>query len=169
MINTRLDLSANAGQKTNLYDTPLRQLFEEAQEIAQKRHKRHKVEIQGRKEQDDGLRQEKTLDLLQEKVKESLRQKIIQSTQAQILAQNTKTQSSVLDESAQSPKAQILNTQNEAQNSAQSAQAQNHAQSSQKATSDDLLKNLLASLWKGLKSYKFKFKINFFRYNKQNS
>lgn len=80
MINTRLDLSANAGQKTNLYDTPLRQLFEEAQEIAQKRHKRHKVELQGRKEQDDGLRQEKTLDLLQEKVKESLRQKIIQST-----------------------------------------------------------------------------------------
>ncbi len=142
MINTRLDLSANAGQKTNLYDTPLRQLFEEAQEIAQKRHKRHKVELQGRKEQDDGLRQEKTLDLLQEKVKESVRQKIIQSTQAQILAQNTKTQSSVLDESAQSPKAQILNTQNEAQN----AQAQNHAQSSQKATSDDLLKNLLASL-----------------------
>lgn len=142
MINTRLDLSANAGQKTNLYDTPLRQLFEEAQEIAQKRHKRHKVELQGRKEQDDGLRQEKTLDLLQEKVKESLRQKIIQSTQAQILAQNTKTQSSVLDESAQSPKAQILNTQNEAQN----AQAQNHAQSTQKATSDDLLKNLLASL-----------------------
>lgn len=142
MINTRLDLSANAGQKTNLYDTPLRQLFEEAQEIAQKRHKKHKVELQGRKEQDDGLRQEKTLDLLQEKVKESLRQKIIQSTQAQILAQNTKTQSSVLDESAQSPKAQILNTQNEAQ----SAQAQNHAQSSQKATSDDLLKNLLASL-----------------------
>lgn len=142
MINTRLDLSANAGQKTNLYDTPLRQLFEEAQEIAQKRHKRHKVELQGRKEQDDGLRQEKTLDLLQEKVKESLRQKIIQSTQAQILAQNTKTQSSVLDESAQSPKAQILNTQNEAQ----SAQAQNHAQSTQKATSDDLLKNLLASL-----------------------
>ncbi len=142
MINTRLDLSANAGQKTNLYDTPLRQLFEEAQEIAQKRHKRHKVELQGRKEQDDGLRQEKTLDLLQEKVKESLRQKIIQSTQAQILAQNTKTQSSVLDESAQSPKAQILNTQNEAQ----SAQAQNHTQSSQKATSDDLLKNLLASL-----------------------
>lgn len=148
MINTRLDLSANAGQKTNLYDTPLRQLFEEAQEIAQKRHKRHKVELQGRKdgEQDDGLRQEKTLDLLQEKVKESVRQKIIQSTQAQILAQNTKTQSSVLDESAQSPKAQILNTQNEAQNSAQNAQAQNHAQSSQKATSDDLLKNLLASL-----------------------
>lgn len=148
MINTRLDLSANAGQKTNLYDTPLRQLFEEAQEITQKRHKRHKVELQGRKEQDDGLvvRQEKTLDLLQEKVKESLRQKIIQSTQAQILAQNTKTQSSVLDESAQSPKAQILNTQNEAQNSAQSAQAQNHAQSAQKATSDDLLKNLLASL-----------------------
>lgn len=146
MINTRLDLSANAGQKTNLYDTPLRQLFEEAQEIAQKRHKKHKVELQGRKEQDDGLRQEKTLDLLQEKVKESLRQKIIQSTQAQILAQNTKTQSSVLDESAQSPKAQILNTQNEAQNSAQSAQAQNYAQSSQKATSDDLLKNLLASL-----------------------
>lgn len=142
MINTRLDLSANAGQKTNLYDTPLRQLFEEAQEIAQKRHKRHKVELQGRKEQDDGLRQEKTLDLLQEKVKESVRQKIIQSTQAQILAQNTKTQSSVLDESAQSPKAQILNTQNEAQ----SAQAQNHAQSTQKATSDDLLKNLLASL-----------------------
>lgn len=142
MINTRLDLSANAGQKTNLYDTPLRQLFEEAQEIAQKRHKRHKVELQGRKEQDDGLRQEKTLDLLQEKVKESLRQKIIQSTQAQILAQNTKTQNSVLDESAQSPKAQILNTQNEAQN----AQAQNHAQSTQKATSDDLLKNLLASL-----------------------
>ncbi len=142
MINTRLDLSANAGQKTNLYDTPLRQLFEEAQEIAQKRHKRHKVELQGRKEQDDGLRQEKTLDLLQEKVKESVRQKIIQSTQAQILAQNTKTQSSVLDESAQSPKAQILNTQNEAQ----SAQAQNHTQSSQKATSDDLLKNLLASL-----------------------
>lgn len=142
MINTRLDLSTNAGQKTNLYDTPLRQLFEEAQEIAQKRHKRHKVELQGRKEQDDGLRQEKTLDLLQEKVKESLRQKIIQSTQAQILAQNTKTQSSVLDESAQSPKAQILNTQNEAQ----SAQAQNHAQSTQKATSDDLLKNLLASL-----------------------
>ncbi len=142
MINTRLDLSANAGQKTNLYDTPLRQLFEEAQEIAQKRHKRHKVELQGRKEQDDGLRQEKTLDLLQEKVKESVRQKIIQSTQAQILAQNTKTQSSVLDESAQSPKAQILNTQNEAQN----AQAQNHAQSTQKATSDDLLKNLLASL-----------------------
>lgn len=142
MINTRLDFSANAGQKTNLYDTPLRQLFEEAQEIAQKRHKRHKVELQGRKEQDDGLRQEKTLDLLQEKVKESLRQKIIQSTQAQILAQNTKTQSSVLDESAQSPKAQILNTQNEAQN----AQAQNHAQSTQKATSDDLLKNLLASL-----------------------
>lgn len=142
MINTRLDLSTNAGQKTNLYDTPLRQLFEEAQEIAQKRHKRHKVELQGRKEQDDGLRQEKTLDLLQEKVKESLRQKIIQSTQAQILAQNTKTQSSVLDESAQSPKAQILNTQNEAQN----AQAQNHAQSTQKATSDDLLKNLLASL-----------------------
>lgn len=144
MINTRLDLSANAGQKTNLYDTPLRQLFEEAQEIAQKRHKKHKVELQGRKEQDDGLvvRQEKTLDLLQEKVKESLRQKIIQSTQAQILAQNTKTQNSVLDESAQSPKAQILNTQNEAQN----AQAQNHAQSSQKATSDDLLKNLLASL-----------------------
>ena len=142
MINTRLDLSANAGQKTNLYDTPLRQLFEEAQEIAQKRHKKHKVELQGRKEQDDGLRQEKTLDLLQEKVKESVRQKIIQSTQAQILAQNTKTQSSVLDESAQSPKAQILNTQNEAQ----SAQAQNHAQSSQKATSDDLLKNLLASL-----------------------
>lgn len=142
MINTRLDLSANAGQKTNLYDTPLRQLFEEAQEIAQKRHKKHKVELQGRKEQDDGLRQEKTLDLLQEKVKESLRQKIIQSTQAQILAQNTKTQSSVLDESAQSPKAQILNTQNEAR----SAQAQNHAQSSQKATSDDLLKNLLASL-----------------------
>lgn len=142
MINTRLDLSANAGQKTNLYDTPLRQLFEEAQEIAQKRHKRHKVEFQGRKEQDDGLRQEKTLDLLQEKVKESVRQKIIQSTQAQILAQNTKTQSSILDESAQSPKAQILNTQNEAQ----SAQAQNHAQSSQKATSDDLLKNLLASL-----------------------
>lgn len=116
MINTRLDFSANAGQKTNLYDTPLRQLFEEAQEIAQKRHKRHKVELQGRKEQDDGLRQEKTLDLLQEKVKESVRQKIIQSTQAQILAQNTKTQSSVLDESAQ------------------------------KATSDDLLKNLLASL-----------------------
>lgn len=146
MINTRLDFSANAGQKTNLYDTPLRQLFEEAQEIAQKRHKRHKVELQGRKEQDDGLRQEKTLDLLQEKVKESLRQKIIQSTQAQILAQNTKTQNSVLDESAQSPKAQILNTQNEAQNSAQSAQAQNHAQSTQKATSDDLLKNLLASL-----------------------
>lgn len=146
MINTRLDLSANAGQKTNLYDTPLRQLFEEAQEIAQKRHKRHKVELQGRKEQDDGLRQEKTLDLLQEKVKESLRQKIIQSTQVQILAQNTKTQSSVLDESAQSPKAQILNTQNEAQNSAQSTQAQNHAQSAQKATSDDLLKNLLASL-----------------------
>lgn len=146
MINTRLDLSANAGQKTNLYDTPLRQLFEEAQEIAQKRHKRHKVELQGRKEQDDGLRQEKTLDLLQEKVKESLRQKIIQSTQAQILAQNTKTQSSVLDESAQSPKAQILNTQNEAQNSAQSPKAQNHAQSTQKATSDDLLKNLLASL-----------------------
>lgn len=142
MINTRLDLSANAGQKTNLYDTPLRQLFEEAQEIAQKRHKRHKVELQGRKEQDDGLRQEKTLDLLQEKVKESVRQKIIQSTQAQILAQNTKTQSSVLDESAQSPKAQILNTQNSAQNSAQSAQAQ----STQKATSDDLLKNLLASL-----------------------
>lgn len=142
MINTRLDLSANTGQKTNLYDTPLRQLFEEAQEIAQKRHKRHKVELQGRKEQDDGLRQEKTLDLLQEKVKESVRQKIIQSTQAQILAQNTKTQSSVLDESAQSPKAQILNTQNEAQ----SAQAQNHAQSTQKATSDDLLKNLLASL-----------------------
>lgn len=142
MINTRLDFSANAGQKTNLYDTPLRQLFEEAQEIAQKRHKRHKVELQGRKEQDDGLRQEKTLDLLQEKVKESVRQKIIQSTQAQILAQNTKTQSSVLDESAQSPKAQILNTQNEAQ----SAQAQNHAQSTQKATSDDLLKNLLASL-----------------------
>ena len=142
MINTRLDLSANAGQKTNLYDTPLRQLFEEAQEIAQKRHKRHKVELQGRKEQDDGLRQEKTLDLLQEKVKESLRQKIIQSTQAQILAQNTKTQSSVLDESAQSAQAQILNTQNEAQ----SAQAQNHAQSTQKATSDDLLKNLLASL-----------------------
>lgn len=142
MINTRLDLSANAGQKTNLYDTPLRQLFEEAQEITQKRHKRHKVELQGRKEQDDGLRQEKTLDLLQEKVKESLRQKIIQSTQAQILAQNTKTQSSVLDENAQSPKAQILNTQNEAQ----SAQAQNHAQSTQKATSDDLLKNLLASL-----------------------
>ena len=142
MINTRLDLSANAGQKTNLYDTPLRQLFEEAQEIAQKRHKRHKAELQGRKEQDDGLRQEKTLDLLQEKVKESLRQKIIQSTQAQILAQNTKTQSSVLDENAQSPKAQILNTQNEAQ----SAQAQNHAQSTQKATSDDLLKNLLASL-----------------------
>lgn len=142
MINTRLDLSANAGQKNNLYDTPLRQLFEEAQEIAQKRHKRHKVELQGRKEQDDGLRQEKTLDLLQEKVKESLRQKIIQSTQAQILAQNTKTQNSVLDESAQSPKAQILNTQNEAQ----SAQAQNHAQSTQKATSDDLLKNLLASL-----------------------
>lgn len=142
MINTRLDLSANAGQKTNLYDTPLRQLFEEAQEIAQKRHKRHKVELQGRKEQDDGLRQEKTLDLLQEKVKESVRQKIIQSTQAQILAQNTKTQSSVLDESAQSPKAQILNTQNEAQ----STQAQNHAQSTQKATSDDLLKNLLASL-----------------------
>lgn len=142
MINTRLDLSANAGQKTNLYDTPLRQLFEEAQEIAQKRHKRHKVELQGRKEQDDGLRQEKTLDLLQEKVKESLRQKIIQSTQAQILAQNTKTQNSVLDESAQSPKAQILNTQNEAQNSAQSSQAQ----STQKATSDDLLKNLLASL-----------------------
>lgn len=142
MINTRLDLSANAGQKTNLYDTPLRQLFEEAQEIAQKRHKKHKVELQGRKEQDDGLRQEKTLDLLQEKVKESVRQKIIQSTQAQILAQNTKTQSSVLDESAQSPKAQILNTQNEAQ----SAQAQNHTQSSQKATSDDLLKNLLASL-----------------------
>lgn len=142
MINTRLDLSANAGQKTNLYDTPLRQLFEEAQEIAQKRHKRHKVELQGRKEQDDGLRQEKTLDLLQEKVKESLRQKIIQSTQAQILAQNTKTQSSVLDESAQSPKAQILNTQNEAQNSAQRSQAQ----STQKATSDDLLKNLLASL-----------------------
>lgn len=142
MINTRLDFSANAGQKTNLYDTPLRQLFEEAQEIAQKRHKRHKVELQGRKEQDDGLRQEKTLDLLQEKVKESLRQKIIQSTQAQILAQNTKTQSSVLDESAQSPKAQILNTQNEAQNSAQSSQAQ----STQKATSDDLLKNLLASL-----------------------
>lgn len=142
MINTRLDFSANAGQKTNLYDTPLRQLFEEAQEIAQKRHKRHKVELQGRKEQDDGLRQEKTLDLLQEKVKESVRQKIIQSTQAQILAQNTKTQSSVLDESAQSPKAQILNTQNEAQ----SAQAQNHTQSSQKATSDDLLKNLLASL-----------------------
>lgn len=138
MINTRLDLSANAGQKTNLYDTPLRQLFEEAQEIAQKRHKRHKVELQGRKEQDDGLRQEKTLDLLQEKVKESLRQKIIQSTQAQILAQNTKTQSSVLDESAQSPKAQILNTQNEAQSA--------HAQSTQKATSDDLLKNLLASL-----------------------
>ena len=169
MINTRLDLSANAGQKTNLYDTPLRQLFEEAQEIAQKRHKRHKVELQGRKEQDDGLRQEKTLDLLQEKVKESVRQKIIQSTQAQILAQNTKTQSSVLDESAQSPKAQILNTQNEAQNSAQNAQAQNHAQSSQKATSDDLLKNLLASLWNGLKSYKFKFKIIFFRYNKQNS
>lgn len=165
MINTRLDLSANAGQKTNLYDTPLRQLFEEAQEIAQKRHKRHKVELQGRKEQDDGLRQEKTLDLLQEKVKESVRQKIIQSTQAQILAQNTKTQSSVLDESAQSPKAQILNTQNEAQ----SAQAQNYAQSSQKATSDDLLKNLLASLWKGLKFYKFKFKINFFRYNKQKS
>ncbi len=146
MINTRLDFSANAGQKTNLYDTPLRQLFEEAQEIAQKRHKRHKVELQGCKEQDDGLRQEKTLDLLQEKVKESLRQKIIQSTQAQILAQNTKTQSFVLDESAQSPKAQILNTQNEAQNSAQSAQAQNHAQSSQKATSDDLLKILLASL-----------------------
>lgn len=142
MINTRLDFSANAGQKTNLYDTPLRQLFEEAQEIAQKRHKRHKVELQGRKEQDDGLRQEKTLDLLQEKVKESVKQKIIQSTQAQILAQNTKTQSSVLDESAQSPKAQILNTQNEAQ----SAQAQNHAQSTQKATSDDLLKNLLASL-----------------------
>lgn len=142
MINTRLDLSANAGQKTNLYDTPLRQLFEEAQEIAQKRHKRHKVELQGRKEQDDGLRQEKTLDLLQEKVKESVRQKIIQSTQAQILAQNTKTQSSILDENAQSPKAQILNTQNEAQ----SAQAQNHTQSSQKATSDDLLKNLLASL-----------------------
>lgn len=142
MINTRLDLSANAGQKTNLYDTPLRQLFEEAQEIAQKRHKRHKVELQGRKEQDDGLRQEKTLDLLQEKVKESLRQKIIQSTQAQILAQNTKTQNSVLDESAQSVQAQILNTQNEAQ----SAQAQNHAQSTQKATSDDLLKNLLASL-----------------------
>lgn len=142
MINTRLDFSANAGQKTNLYDTPLRQLFEEAQEIAQKRHKKHKVELQGRKEQDDGLRQEKTLDLLQEKVKESLRQKIIQSTQAQILAQNTKTQNSVLDESAQSPKAQILNTQNEAQN----AQAQNHAQSTQKATSDDLLKNLLASL-----------------------
>lgn len=142
MINTRLDLSANAGQKTNLYDTPLRQLFEEAQEIAQKRHKRHKVELQGRKEQDDRLRQEKTLDLLQEKVKESLRQKIIQSTQAQILAQNTKTQSSVLDESAQSAQAQILNTQNEAQ----SAQAQNHAQSTQKATSDDLLKNLLASL-----------------------
>lgn len=142
MINTRLDFSANAGQKTNLYDTPLRQLFEEAQEIAQKRHKRHKVELQGRKEQDDGLRQEKTLDLLQEKVKESVRQKIIQSTQAQILAQNTKTQSSVLDESAQSPKAQILNTQNEAQ----SSQAQSHAQSSQKATSDDLLKNLLASL-----------------------
>lgn len=142
MINTRLDLSANARQKTNLYDTPLRQLFEEAQEIAQKRHKRHKVELQGRKEQDDGLRQEKTLDLLQEKVKESVRQKIIQSTQAQILAQNTKTQSSVLDESAQSPKAQILNTQNEAQNSAQSSQAQ----STQKATSDDLLKNLLASL-----------------------
>lgn len=142
MINTRLDLSANAGQKTNLYDTPLRQLFEEAQEIAQKRHKKHKVELQGRKEQDDGLRQEKTLDLLQEKIKESVRQKIIQSTQAQILAQNTKTQSSVLDESAQSPKAQILNT----QNSAQSAQAQNHAQSTQKATSDDLLKNLLASL-----------------------
>lgn len=142
MINTRLDLSANAGQKTNLYDTPLRQLFEEAQEIAQKRHKRHKVELQGHKEQDDGLRQEKTLDLLQEKVKESVRQKIIQSTQAQILAQNTKTQSSVLDESAQSPKAQILNTQNEAQNSAQSLQAQ----STQKATSDDLLKNLLASL-----------------------
>ena len=146
MINTRLDLSANAGQKTNLYDTPLRQLFEEAQEIAQKRHKRHKVELQGRKEQDDRLRQEKTLDLLQEKVKESLRQKIIQSTQAQILAQNTKTQSSVLDESAQSAQAQILNTQNEAQNSAQSAQAQSHAQSTQKATSDDLLKNLLASL-----------------------
>ena len=146
MINTRLDLSANAGQKTNLYDTPLRQLFEEAQEIAQKRHKRHKVELQGRKEQDDGLRQEKTLDLLQEKVKESVRQKIIQGTQAQILAQNTKTQSSILDENAQSPKAQILNTQNEAQNSAQSAQTQNHAQSSQKATSDDLLKNLLASL-----------------------